>query len=302
VVTLLARFLTVDVRKFDATQLRLAPAIQSVLDEVIRWEKVSGKREPFTPAMWMHLHKATTGINNDYALEPMICNWFGGGLFGGFWLTEWAQETGASCLSSPLLDNVGVLKAFCLPGLEFRLCNNRRVTLREAFRTPEQMIHRAIVTFTHQKNGNNGEKRTFVRNSSNPCLCFVALMFRIFNQYIHLVGWEATSTPLAIYRTDAGDIRFITAADINSVMRATAAAVYGLHSIKNEKELQLWSSHSLRVGVCVVLHAHGFTGPQIQFLLRWKSDAFMGYLRNLGFLAVQQNVALSASCDMPNLL
>jgi hypothetical protein len=97
---------------------------------------------------------------------------------------------------------------------------------------------------------------------------------------------------------DAGNIHFITAADINSVMPATAAAVYGLYSVKNEKELQLWSSPSLRVGACVVLHAHGFTGPQIQFLLRWKSDAFMAYLRNLGFLAAQ-NVALSASFDMP---
>jgi hypothetical protein len=32
----LARFLTVDVRKLDETQLRLAPAIQSVIDEVVR--------------------------------------------------------------------------------------------------------------------------------------------------------------------------------------------------------------------------------------------------------------------------
>jgi hypothetical protein len=78
-------------------------------------------------------------------------------------------------------------------------------------------------------------------------------------------------------------------------MRATAAAVYGLDPTKHAKDLQLWSSHSLRVGAFVVLHAHGFTGPQIQFLLRWKLDAFMAYLRNLGFLAMQQNVALSDS-------
>jgi hypothetical protein len=85
-------------------------------------------------------------------------------------------------------------------------------------------------------------------------------------------------------------------------MRATAAEVYGLNPAKHMRELQLWSSHSLRVRACVVLHAHGFTGPQIQFLLCWNSDAFMAYLRNLGFLALQHNVALSPSCDMPNLL
>jgi hypothetical protein len=52
----LARFLDVDVRKVDATQACLAPVIQSILDEVTRWEKVPDKREPFTPAMWSQMH------------------------------------------------------------------------------------------------------------------------------------------------------------------------------------------------------------------------------------------------------
>jgi hypothetical protein len=298
----LARFLNVDVRKLDATQTRLAPVIQLVLDEVTRWEKVPDKREPFTPAMWEHMFAETNQAKDAYSLGPSLCNWFGCGLFGGFRLTEWAQEAGSSDLFSPLLDDTGTPKAFCLPDLEFRLTNNRRISLHEAFRQPARSLHRAIITFTHQKNGDNGEKRAFVRNAKNPRLCFVTLVLRIFKQFIHLVGWDATAIPLAIYRTDSGEIRPITATDIAGAMRATAASVYGLDPVKQAKELQLWSSHSLRVGACVVLHAHGFTGPQIQFLLRWKSDAFMAYLRNLGFLATQQNLALSDSCDMPNLL
>jgi hypothetical protein len=302
VATFLARFIDVNVRKIDATQSRLAPVIQSVLDEVLRWEKVPDKREPFTPAMWEHMYAEVGKSPNTYLLGPSICNWFGCGLFGGFRLTEWVQEDGTSRISAPLLDDTGVPKAFYLPNLEFRLQNNRRISLREAFSLPEALIHRAIVTFTHQKNGNNGKKRTVVRNVKNARLCFVTLMLRIFQQFIHLLGWEATSTPLAIYQTESGDIRLITATDINVAMRATATAVYGLDPTKHAKDLQLWSLHSLCVGACVVLHAHGFTGPQIQFLLRWKSDAFMAYLRNLGFLAMQQNVALSNSCNMPSLL
>jgi hypothetical protein len=131
----------------------------------------------------------------------------------------------------------------------------------------------ALSSLSRTKNiGNNREKRTFVRNNNNP------------------------------RQTESGDVKMITATEINAVMPSTAAAVYGLDPVKHAKDLQLWSSHSLRVGTCVVLHAHGFTGPQIQFLLRWKSDAFMANLRNLGFLATQQTVALSESCDMPNLL
>jgi hypothetical protein len=136
--------------------------------------------------------------------------------------------------------------------------------------------------FHAPKKWKQGEKRTFVRDNNNPRLCFVSLMLQIFKQFISLLGWEVTSTPLTIYQTESGDIKMITATEINVVMRSTAAAVYGLDPVKHAKDLQLWSSHSLRVGACVVLHAHGFTGPQIQFLLRWKSDAFMAYLRNLG--------------------
>jgi hypothetical protein len=168
----------------------------------------------------------------------------------------------------------------------------------EAFELPSEFIHRALITFTHQKNGNNGEQRVFMRNTNNTTLCFVTLMLCIFKRFIFLLGWEATATPMAIYQTPASDICAITANDINVAMRATASAVYGLDPTKHARELQLWSSHSLCVRACVVLHIH----VQTQFLLRWKSDAFMAHLCNLGFLAVQQNVALSESCNMPNLL
>jgi hypothetical protein len=98
----LARFFVVDVQKVDATQLRLAPVIQSILDEVTRLEKVPDKREPFTPEMWAHMHTATTQVAKPHSLGASICNWFGCGLFRGFRLTEWAQEAGARSLLSPL--------------------------------------------------------------------------------------------------------------------------------------------------------------------------------------------------------
>jgi hypothetical protein len=184
------------------------------------------------------------------------------------------------------------------------------VLQEEAFDLPNKLIHRALITFTHQKlitfthqkliafthqnNGNNGKQRVFVYNTRNTTLYFFTLMLHIFKPFNSLHGWEATAAPLEIYQTPAGDICAIIANDISVAMHATATALYGLHQIKHARELQLLSSHSICVGACLVLHAHEFTGPQIQFLLHWKSDAFMAYLRNLGFLAVQQNVALSA--------
>jgi hypothetical protein len=66
-------------------------------------------------------------------------------------------------------------------------------------------------------------------------------------------------------------------------MRDVAAKVYNLDPTTpvGKTALQKWSCHSLRVGACVLLHTMGFTEPQIKWILRWKSDAFMVYLRNI---------------------
>ena len=44
-----------------------------------------------------------------------------------------------------------------------------------------------------------------------------------------------------------------------------------------------------RVGACVILYTLGFTDVQIQHLLRWKSLAFMEYLRNLSTTVIRQS-------------
>jgi hypothetical protein len=56
------------------------------------------------------------------------------------------------------------------------------------------------------------------------------------------------------------------------------------------------------VGACVILHGMGFTDTQIQFLLRWQSNAFFAYLRNIAGLAHQQNRALDDLSTMPNFI
>jgi hypothetical protein len=105
-----------------------------------------------------------------------------------------------------------------------------------------------------------------------------------------------------MYKSATGQIKLITSTEICNNMREAAAAVYNLDQTKDKAILQSWSAHSLRVGACVILHAIGFTGPQIKFLLRWKSDCFMEYLRNLGALSTPQNVPITDVETMPNFI
>ena len=83
-------------------------------------------------------------------------------------------------------------------------------------------------------------------------------------------------------------------------MRAIASEVYKLHPVRNKAALARWSCHSLRIGACVLLHVLGYSHIKIKWLLRWKSDCFMEYLRNLSVLADEQATALDLGAKMPN--
>ncbi len=100
---------------------------------------------------------------------------------------------------------------------------------------------------------------------------------------------------------EISQVRLINADDIEEFMRSLAVTVYDLHPSKDKKELQKWSAHSLRVGACVCLHVMGFSSLDIQWLLRWRSNAFMAYLRNLAGLADRQHRAVDQAGAMPHL-
>jgi hypothetical protein len=54
------------------------------------------------------------------------------------------------------------------------------------------------------------------------------------------------------------------------------------------------------LGVALALsqrHASGFTGLQIQIILRWDSLAFMVYFRNLAIIGDKQNRAVTFNQD-----
>ncbi len=63
------------------------------------------------------------------------------------------------------------------------------------------LVHTINVTWRFQKNGNNGEKKTFVWIFSNHNLCVVSVLFCITQYWkdLHLLD----NHPLAVYTTDA---------------------------------------------------------------------------------------------------
>jgi hypothetical protein len=155
--------------------------------------------------------------------------------------------------------------------------------------------------FEEQKNGENGEKKLFVRNTKNPAICFVTNFMQILKRHAELTN-KHPNLPLSIYRHSNGSIYNITSTDVETGIRNAASKLFNLDPIANRAELQMWSSHSLRVGACTTLYAMGFHEMEIKHLLRWKSNAFMTYLRNLAVTSRRHNEALNDASCIPNFL
>jgi hypothetical protein len=296
----LGRFSDRDIRK-QQDSFNIAPCIKSVLDEIKRWEDMPRRREPFTPEMWKHIHTAMQPDASGDSLIAACDDWFACGIFGGLRLSEWAQDDAHQTLDNPTLNYRSDPKAFCIDDFSFRGPGNVRITHEEAVDAKLEAIERVIITFRMQKNGQNGETRTFVQNKGKD-LCFIRAAQSILRRFIRLVGWKK-KIPLAVYHNGTeNQVYFVGSSQLERVMQASAAAVYKLDIHKHADILKTWSAHSLRVGACVILHAQGYSASQIQFLLRWRSFAFMDYLRNLATLSRQQNTAVNQAMDMPNFL
>ena len=268
--------------------------LTSVYDEIKRYEKVPNRREPVTLEMLRYAQLLAKKANDPLGLEAMLADWWEAALSGGFRLTEWAQDDEAYANPSKVRLNIfGDPTAFLLEDIEVKLLDHSLIQGLEVLSVTLTDVDELWLTFRTQKNGDHGQRRMFRRNKNPRGHCCVAALFRILQRFAILrEGNDRNTTPLAVYRSKiTATVRMVTASAITRHMRKVAAKVYRLNPTTHKDKLAKWTSHSLRVGACVMLHTHGFTAPQIQFLLRWKTDAFMVYLRNVAPLADKQNAA-----------
>jgi hypothetical protein len=247
--------------------------ISSILAEVKCWEKMPNHCEPLTINMvsYQQLQCAT---NEPHSEASAMYDWEVFGIYASNRLTKWAQRDGTDIV----LNINDSPKAFILSDIEFFSKNRRRCSLQFPLQH-SRLIHTATVTWHFHKNGENGEKKTFVRAFDNPVLCAVSALLRITQRWVDLK--LSPVHPLAIYTADGksnGRVQLICESNINAVLQSAAKTVY---NITIQEELSCFTSHSIRVGACVALHAAGINPLDIKHALRWKSDSFLTFLQNL---------------------
>jgi hypothetical protein len=258
---------------------KFAPPIAACLKEVQRWENMENRREPLTTDM-VQFQKTLTCPSKPHSLEQALYDWWVCGIYAGFRKSEWAQDEHVRFRHQVKLTIDDQPVAFLIDDLEFFGENRRRMTLAYALRFPH-LVQQIDLRWRFQKNGNKNEKKTFVRigRGHSATLCAVSAFMRIAQRWLELN--LPRDHPLAVFTNDgtaSGTPDFIRSPHINDALRNAARVVY---NVTAAADLARFSSHSIRVGACVALHAAGIQQQDIKFALRWKSDSFYAYLRNL---------------------
>jgi hypothetical protein len=302
----MALFTGIDVRKDRPTDSNLGTILTRTLRDLRQYEAAPNRREPYDPQM----HKAARILASQCPSDSLTCaltDGFEQGYAAGYRLSEWAQPAKQSNPVTPQLNHlvVGIRTRALVPN-DFRILttSNQRVAGLDILRFDLSQVSKMWVKWRTQKNGQHGEEKLFVRNPTLDGFCFVASAYRSLARFQRLSVLDPrlrpNATPLSVHwDTRSASVRLINADDIERFMRHLACKVYHLHPARDAEDIRRWSSHSLRVGACVTLHAMGFSALDIQWILRWRSQAFTVYLRNVAILAIRQNAALDKAASQP---
>jgi hypothetical protein len=183
--------------------------INQVLKEVKRWESMPNRCEPLTVDMVLYqlLQVWDSQPHSEIAAMYDRCVF---SLYSGNRLTKWAQRDGTQIV----LNINDRPKAFLIGDLHFFGESRWHMSREYALQHP-RLVHTIDVTWRFQKNGNNGEKKTFVRIFGNCNLCAVSALLRIAQHWkdLHLPD----NHPLVVYTTNGtatGSVKFIHESNI----------------------------------------------------------------------------------------
>ena len=278
-----------DPRYDNAGDKKMSDRLHVILDEIKRWERVPNKKRPYTHKMHKVLMAmaAKTNAHEDSALAAAV-NWFAVNLQLGCRLQEWAQSDDNRKLGAHAFVEGFGARAFTLSDLSFKDIDGRKVSL-EAFLADESKVQTIEFCWRVQKNRQNGETLSYDRNTTDTAGCMVRNMWQILHRFKRLIGLHEQHTPIAVYNAPGEGIIHMHKSIVDKILQTVAMRTYHL----TPEEALDYTSHSLRIGACVLLHMAGADEKTLKQLLRWRSNAFMEYLRQLPRIRQLHNDAIS---------
>jgi hypothetical protein len=257
--------------------------IAAVLSEITRWEKIPNRVSPVTQRMLRQLHQQMQNTHED-SKQRSFFDWGVVALSMGYRKCEWAVDVAPKSIKDypkHYADQNGDKGYYNCIGDDWRFLDGNGIAIptenEDAISGSD--FAAAETTIRFQKNGRNGEKQNFAKNTVNPMFCVPSAVMRI-KQRARRMGMQGTE-PLAVYKAQAGSKRpsFFSNQTIIPLLQAMARATYGITDLKAAG--LRYTGHSFRVGAAVLMHSNGATEVEIQQRLRWASDTYKLYLRKM---------------------
>lgn len=307
VASFIALFTGRDYRKDQPNDRQFGHVLAPILKDLKRYETVPNRREPYEPAMHICARELGQRLSSNCLYSALIdaaeC-----GYCAAYRLSEFIQPAGRKDPLHPLQNHMVTsmvrTRAIVPDDLRALTKSRRKASGLDILKFPLEDVERMWIKFRTQKNNQHGEEKMFVRNTTPTGFCYVSSSYRSLLRFRRLQafhpGLVPTVTPLSVYLdTQTTTVRLIDGKDMEGFIRHLAAKVYHLHPARDAEDISKWGVHSLRVGTCVTLHAMGFSPLDIQWIGRWRSTAFMVYLRNVAFLSTRQNQAYDRASALP---
>ena len=292
-------------RRLPSPRTAAIDYVAVILDAVKKYEKVPNRREMIHDAMYdqiLAMYKSGVKSSPD-ELRPALIEWLLLARWVGPRKSEWCSDspTQYKTIDDEFWGDRPNALPFIFDDFVFLDSGGRVIPITSALSDKADAAMPSNFAYLKlrvrkQKNNDNYQHITYSRIYKHPTYCPVRAAFRIVcrGRRLHLPGTH----PAAVhYSTAHKSFRLITGHDCNTLLRKVAQLVYKLPP--DSKDLTLWSTHSLRVTACNLLHRAKFSDSAIKNRLRWKSDSFMMYLRNTFYTADEHAKALDSGMQ-PN--
>lgn len=234
-------------------------------------ENIANQRSPITKEIYVELlergEKAEVG-SEDWLLAKFTSV----AKIIGPRASEFAQKTQSKVDFHKYPSGKTVVKAFTRADFTFYDKNGKRLTIIDE--NTHKIVGRVKIRWRIQKNRQNGQKVTVVRELIDDKLCSVLAALEI---YLHSVRiGQPEDMPMLVMKVE-DKFKYLTA---NRIAKRIRDAAKKVHPDWAKEEINKLSCHSFRVWACVLLSEAGASPDFIKNRLRWLGDSYRLYLRD----------------------
>ena len=258
-----------------------------LINNLEREEDIAVQRRPLDSKIFAALHSMAKQAGPDSA-EAVSYNVAAVGKQNGWRRSEHSQTKKNSVDYHTYPSGKKVMKSVNGNDVKFVSDNDKPFQIK--INSKLTRLKSARMRFRHQKNRQNNQELLFYADKNNPEACGVVNLAEMAQRKRRL--GHSMDLPLTVYLDANGSVIYLTGDKLTDIIRK---AVKKAHPHMPEKEVQLYSCHSIRVWACVELFEAGMSPDFIRKRLRWLSESYRVYLRDTTKVSEQHIKALQKS-------